>query len=619
MILVTVGTEQYPFNALMDWIDVLIRYRFIDPDEEIIVQYGSSNRLPDRVKVYRRLPESEFRSLVEQARVVIGHCGEGTALLLESLDKPYVLVPRARLFGEHVDDHQLEMANAMEKQGVQVARSPADLVRFLAAPRVPSVLPQSDDELCRMLVERYRTDRYKKLMLVCSSGGHFTAMQALKPFWARYNSLSWVTFRTPSTEAELLSRSDSMYWAHSPTNRNLPNLVRNLILGLGVLRQERPELVISTGAGVAVPFLLLAKYLCGSKIIFVESKTRLEQLSLSARILQFFSAMDLLVVRSEELARRFPTALGAACPTSTAAVKDATSPQPVVIQSSESAMLSTPAHFGAQAAEAFVQTVWLLAEAHPKVIVVDLSATSSIDAAGLQALLAGLKSTKAIGAELALWSVTPPVMSVLLRARFDRLFKIDAATVATRTPATLRAVAPLTLPASVRTPVKRSIDIAAAAVGLLVTALLVVPIAIALRLESSDPVFVGQTRSLSDGRRFRVWKFRTSATRTLDLLDSAQSESDRSEVECQSPTLIGRFLRRTQLDKLPLCWNVLIGDLSLFELRTPSLDEIDLVFPVQRRVVSMPNPIPDRSRVSAAAGMEEFEDTICLKSNTTGS
>ncbi|MBD2022414.1 sugar transferase [Leptolyngbya sp. FACHB-36] len=210
-------------------------------------------------------------------------------------------------------------------------------------------------------------------------------------------------------------------------------------------------------------------------------------------------------------------------------------------------------------------------------------------------------------------------MSVLLRARFDRLFKIDAATVATRTPATLRAVAPLTLPASVRTPVKRSIDIAAAAVGLLVTALLVVPIAIALRLESSDPVFVGQTRSLSDGRRFRVWKFRTSATRTLDLLDSAQSESDRSEVECQSPTLIGRFLRRTQLDKLPLCWNVLIGDLSLFELRTPSLDEIDLVFPVQRRVVSMPNPIPDRSRVSAAAGMEEFEDTICLKSNTTGS
>ncbi|NJR66944.1 MAG: hypothetical protein HC772_19155 [Leptolyngbyaceae cyanobacterium CRU_2_3] len=70
MILVTVGTEQYSFNALMAWIDVLIRYRFIDSTEEVIVQYGSSTELPDNVKVYRRLPEAKFKSLVEQAGLV---------------------------------------------------------------------------------------------------------------------------------------------------------------------------------------------------------------------------------------------------------------------------------------------------------------------------------------------------------------------------------------------------------------------------------------------------------------------------------------------------------------------------------------------------------------------
>ena len=49
MILVTVGTEQYPFNALMDWVDLLIKEGIIN--EEVTIQYGSSTTLPDDVKV----------------------------------------------------------------------------------------------------------------------------------------------------------------------------------------------------------------------------------------------------------------------------------------------------------------------------------------------------------------------------------------------------------------------------------------------------------------------------------------------------------------------------------------------------------------------------------------
>jgi UDP-N-acetylglucosamine transferase subunit ALG13 len=106
MILVTVGTEQYPFNALMSWVDLLIRDGLIDGNEEVIVQYGSSSKLPDKVKIFKRLPESEFKDLLEQARIVISHCGEGSVMSLESLGKPYVLVPRTQRFGEHVDNHQ---------------------------------------------------------------------------------------------------------------------------------------------------------------------------------------------------------------------------------------------------------------------------------------------------------------------------------------------------------------------------------------------------------------------------------------------------------------------------------------------------------------------------------
>jgi UDP-N-acetylglucosamine transferase subunit ALG13 len=258
MLLVTVGTEQYPFNALMNWVDLLIREGLIDRDEEVIVQYGSSSKLPDKVRIFKRLPESEFKALLEQARVVISHCGEGSAMLLESLGKPYVLVPRTRRFGEHVDDHQLEMADAMEKQGISVARSPGDLVRFLAEPKVLGLIPKDEEKLCEFLSNSYDYNKYKKIMLICSSGGHFKYAQSLNPFLEQFQDVCWVTFQTSTTES-VLKTEKSVYWAHSPTNRNLPNLLRNLILAFKVLRHEQPDLVLSTGAGIAVPFLFIGQ------------------------------------------------------------------------------------------------------------------------------------------------------------------------------------------------------------------------------------------------------------------------------------------------------------------------------------------------------------------------
>ncbi len=119
-----------------------------------------------------------------------------------------------------------------------------------------------------------------KVMIVCSAGGHFQAALQLHPFWEAHPHL-WVTFRTPVAETTL--RHETVYWAYSPTNRNLPNLLRNLRLAWQVLRQERPDVVISTGAGVAVPFLWLAR-LSGSQTVFIESITRVVDLSLSAKL-----------------------------------------------------------------------------------------------------------------------------------------------------------------------------------------------------------------------------------------------------------------------------------------------------------------------------------------------
>jgi UDP-N-acetylglucosamine:LPS N-acetylglucosamine transferase len=141
-----------------------------------------------------------------------------------------------------------------------------------------------------------------KIMLVCSAGGHFHAMQELKPFWGTHERV-WVTFSSNTIKAIL--EAEKVYWAWSPTNRHLPNLVRNFFLAWKVLLQERPHVVISTGAGVAVPFLIVAKIL-GCQTVFVELFTRVEQLSLSARLVLPF--LDAIYVHWPQLQTRYPQA-----------------------------------------------------------------------------------------------------------------------------------------------------------------------------------------------------------------------------------------------------------------------------------------------------------------------
>ena len=118
------------------------------------------------------------------------------------------------------------------------------------------------------------------LMLVCSSGGHLQQMLALKPVWERYRHV-WVTFDKSDTRS-LLSEEPVVY-AHSPTNRNVKNLFRNLVLAWKVLRKVRPRILLTTGAGVAVPFAWIGRLL-GVKIVYVESFTRIEGPSLTGRL-----------------------------------------------------------------------------------------------------------------------------------------------------------------------------------------------------------------------------------------------------------------------------------------------------------------------------------------------
>jgi UDP-N-acetylglucosamine:LPS N-acetylglucosamine transferase len=130
----------------------------------------------------------------------------------------------------------------------------------------------------------------------------------LRPFWKQHQR-RWVTFDTATTRAAL--EGEPVTWAHSPTNRNLPNLIRNAWLSWRVLRTSKPDVILSTGAGVAVPFLILGKLL-GCRTVFVESITRIETLSLSAMLVLPF--LDVLYVHWPQLQTRYPRAVLVSAP-----------------------------------------------------------------------------------------------------------------------------------------------------------------------------------------------------------------------------------------------------------------------------------------------------------------
>lgn len=139
-----------------------------------------------------------------------------------------------------------------------------------------------------------------KVMLVGSSGGHLAQLHGLRPWWERHER-RWVTFSTP--DAQSLLADEEVTWAFHPTTRNLKNLVRNLGVAWRVLHSWRPDLVVSTGAGVAFPFFLVAR-LMGIRTAYVEVYDRIDVATLTGRLC--YPLSDLFLLQWDEQKRFYP-------------------------------------------------------------------------------------------------------------------------------------------------------------------------------------------------------------------------------------------------------------------------------------------------------------------------
>lgn len=140
------------------------------------------------------------------------------------------------------------------------------------------------------------------LLLVCSTGGHLQQLLALRDAWDGYSRV-WVTF--DKSDARSLLREERVVFAHGPTNRSVKNLLRNLVVAWRTLREVRPQVVLTTGAGVAVPFAWLGR-LRGVRLVYVESFTRIDEPSLTCRLVA--PVADRIYAQWPELVRSVPKA-----------------------------------------------------------------------------------------------------------------------------------------------------------------------------------------------------------------------------------------------------------------------------------------------------------------------
>ncbi|MFM7448822.1 MAG: sugar transferase [Leptolyngbyaceae cyanobacterium] len=168
---------------------------------------------------------------------------------------------------------------------------------------------------------------------------------------------------------------------------------------------------------------------------------------------------------------------------------------------------------------------------------------------------------------------------------------------------------------SAKSLIKRLIDIAGSLVGLMILLILLIPIAIAIKLDSPGPIFYVQKRHGLLGRPFLIYKFRSMVQQADALKSQVKNQAKGLIFKNENDpriTRVGRFLRRTSLDEFPQFWNVLKGEMSLVGTRPPTTDEVIHYEAHHWQRLAVKPGITGQWQVSGRSTIKDFEEVLKL-------
>jgi len=114
MIFVTVGTSSWNFTRLIKEMDRIAE----EVNEEVIIQIGYDKYEPKNAKYFRTTTKEEMERLYESARIIVSHAGIGTIISAIKHNKPIIVIPRRMEYGENFDNHQVDTARELEREGI---------------------------------------------------------------------------------------------------------------------------------------------------------------------------------------------------------------------------------------------------------------------------------------------------------------------------------------------------------------------------------------------------------------------------------------------------------------------------------------------------------------------
>lgn len=154
MILVLLGTQDKPFTRLLDAIQKQINKKVIK--EKVIVQAGCTKYDTKDMEIFDLIPREELLKLEEKANLIITHGGVGTILECLQMNKKIIVAPRLKKYGEHVNDHQLEIINSFADMGYIIPLKDfnrLDKLILKSQKFVPKEFKSNTENLIKMLEE----------------------------------------------------------------------------------------------------------------------------------------------------------------------------------------------------------------------------------------------------------------------------------------------------------------------------------------------------------------------------------------------------------------------------------------------------------------------------------
>ena len=166
---------------------------------------------------------------------------------------------------------------------------------------------------------------------------------------------------------------------------------------------------------------------------------------------------------------------------------------------------------------------------------------------------------------------------------------------------------------SVVSKAKRTLDIFGAVIGLIVTGLVAIPIAIAMYFDDPGKLFYSQARCGFNEKPFKIWKFRSmiaNADAKKHLVENQATGHIFKNDNDPRITKVGCFLRRTSLDEFPQFWNVLKGEMSLVGTRPPTIAEVAMYEEHHFQRLNVKPGITGEWQVRGRSEVLDFEDIV---------